>query len=129
MKDYVIKLGREKDFYIASSATSFEEIGNPVHYGTARILDREGIINYHGKRATKLTADDYENYDYFIGMDEANRRNMKRILGGDPDGKVALLLDYTARPREVADPWYTGNFDVTFNDITEGIEAFYKQLL
>ena len=128
MKDYVKKLGKEKDFVIASSATSYEEIGNPVHHGTARILDREGITNYHSKRAAKLTADDYDKYDYFIGMDEANRRNMKRILSGDPDGKVSLLLDYTARPREVADPWYTGDFEVTFKDITEGIEAFYNHL-
>ena len=127
MKDYVKKLGKEKDFYIQSSATSTEEIGNPVHYGTARILDRLGI-DYSKKRAVQLKRDDYEKYDYFVGMDEYNRRNMKRMLGGDPDGKVSLLLDYTAFPRDVADPWYTGDFSKTYDDVTKGIECLYKEI-
>ena len=127
MKDYVKKLGKENEFYIQSSATSTEEIGNPVHYGTARILDRLGI-DYSKKRAVQLRKDDYDKYDYFIGMDEYNRRNMKRMLGGDPDGKVSLLLDYTIAPRDVADPWYTGDFSKTFEDVTNGIECLYKAI-
>ena len=127
MKDFVKKLNREDDFYIESSATSTEEIGNPVHYGTARILDALNI-DYSKKRAKQLRLSDYNNFDYFIGMDEYNRRNMKRMLGGDPDNKVSLLLDYTDNPREVADPWYTGNFKITYDDVMEGIKAFYSTL-
>ena len=127
MKDFVKKLGKENEFYIESSATSTEEIGNPVHYGTARILDGLGI-DYSKKRAKQLRLSDYNNFDYFVGMDEYNRRNMKRMLGGDADNKVSLLLDYTDNPREVADPWYTGNFKITYDDIMEGIKAFYSTL-
>lgn len=127
MKDFVKKKGLEDKFYIKSSATSYEEIGHRVYGGTRVILDRLGI-DYSGKVAEKLYADDYDNFDYFIGMDEANRRNMVRQLNGDKDGKVSLLLDYTNNPREVADPWYTRDFDLTYRDITEGIEAFFEFL-
>lgn len=127
MKDYVKKQGQEDEFIIKSSATSYEEIGNPVHYGTARVLDRLGI-NYSGKRAVKLLAEDYDKYDYFIGMDEANRRNMKRIFNGDPKNKVSNIMDYTKNPREVADPWYTGEFASTEYDITEGVRAVFDFL-
>jgi protein-tyrosine phosphatase len=124
MKDLVKKNNCEDDFLICSSATSSEELGNPVHYGTKAVLDRLGI-SCKGKYAVKLTASDYNKYDYFIGMDEYNRRNMLRIFGSDPQNKISCLLDYTDNPREVADPWYTGNFNLTFNDITEGLNAFY----
>jgi protein-tyrosine phosphatase len=124
MKNLVKKNNCEDDFLICSSATSSEELGNPVHYGTKAVLDRLGI-SCKGKYAVKLTASDYNKYDYFIGMDEYNRRNMLRIFGSDPQNKISCLLDYTDNPREVADPWYTGNFNLTFNDITEGLNAFY----
>ena len=127
MKDFVKKKGLEDKFYIKSSATSYEEIGHRVYGGTRVILDRLGI-DYSGKVAEKLYADDYDDFDYFIGMDESNRRNMVRQLNGDKDGKVSLLLDYTKNPREVADPWYTRDFDLTYRDITEGIEAFFEFL-
>lgn len=127
MKDYVKKLGREQDFYIDSSATSFEEIGNPVHYGTARVLDRLGI-NYSKKRAKKLLKEDYKNFDYFIGMDRANKRDMLRLFDGDKDNKVRLLLDFTDTSRDIADPWYTGNFIATENDVRVGIIGLYEFL-
>ena len=109
LKDLVKKRGMERDFLIASSATSAEEIGNPVHPGTASRLAREGISTA-GKYAVQLKRTDYDRYDYFLGMDQWNIRNMKRILGGDPENKVHLLLDFTGRPgEEIADPWYTGH--------------------
>ncbi len=114
--------GRGADFFVASAATSREEIGNGVHPGTRRVLARYGI-NPAGKRAVQLTARDYGKYDLLLGMDSANVRNMLRILGGDPEGKVCRLLDLTDHPRDIADPWYTGNFDVTRDDILEGCTA------
>ncbi len=127
MKDFVKKQGEESAFFIRSSATSSEEIGNGVHRGTRAILDRLGI-SYAGKVATRLTKSDYDNYDYFIGMDSANKYNMLRIFGGDPQGKVSLMLDYTLTPRDVADPWYTGDFNQTYADIVSGIQGFYDFL-
>ena len=127
MKDYVRKMGKEKEFFIASSATSTEEIGNGVHRGTRGILDRLGI-DYSAKRAVRLTSQDYDKYDYFIGMDYDNLRTMKYMLGGDPKNKCSLLLDYTNRPGEVADPWYTHNFEDTYRDVKAGIEGLYKFL-
>lgn len=120
MKDLVKKQGRENDFYIASAATSTEEIGNPVHRGTREKL-REYGISTAGKYAVRLQKADYENYDWLIGMDQWNIRNMLRILGKDPENKVRLLLDFTDRKgEEIADPWYTGNFDDTYRDVLEG---------
>ena len=127
MKDLVRRMGREGDFYISSAATSAEETGNPVHPGTRRILDRLGI-SCAGKRARRLTAEDYTSFDYLIGMDEANRRKMKRLFGGDPAGKVFNLLDFTDAPREVADPWYTGDFERTFSDVSAGCAALWRYL-
>ncbi len=126
MKDYILKKGDGDKFFISSSATSSEELGNPVHFGTRKILDRLGI-SYSGKRAVRLMPADYEKYDYFIGMDERNRQNMKRIFNGDKDNKIACLLDYLGGG-EVADPWWTGDFEKTFQDISKGIAAFYKFL-
>ena len=124
LKDLVKKAGLEDQFSIASAATSTEEIGNPVHPGTVRRLAREGISTA-GKYAVQLKRSDYPKYDFFLGMDDWNLRNMRRMLGGDPEGKVHLLLDYTQRPgEEIADPWYTGNFEVTYADILEGCRGF-----
>lgn len=126
MKDYLKKQG-DDNFFIASSATSREELGNCVHYGTRAVLNRLGISS-QGKRAVQLTRDDYDKYDYFIGMDEYNKRNMIRIFDGDKDGKVSLLMDYTDTPRDVADPWYTGNFEQTYQDVKLGVDCLYKFL-
>ena len=128
MKDLIQKKGVEDKFLIKSSATSNEEEGNPVHYGTARVLDKYGI-DYSKKRAVKLTAKDYGEFDYFIGMEYANMRNMERIFNGDPEGKISLIMDYTDMPKDVADPWYTGNFDATERDILKGVQGIYKHFI
>lgn len=122
MKDMVKKARLEWKFDIASAATSTEEIGNPVHWGTREKLSQAGI-SCKGKTARQMTKRDYAEYDLLIGMDRANIRNMTRIAGGDPDGKIRMLLD-----REVADPWYTGNFDATWRDVFEGCTALLNEL-
>ncbi len=114
-------------FYISSAATSREEIGNPPHYGTVRKLGEAGIpVVPH--RAVQMTKADYANYDYLIGMDSANIRNMLRIAGGDPEGKIYKLLTFAGSDRDVADPWYTGDFEATYRDVKEGCEAFLEYL-
>ena len=126
MKDLVKKAGLEPEFFIASAATSTEEIGNPVHPGTTRRLAREGIST-KGKYAVQLTKADYSRYNYLLGMDHWNIRNMLRMLGGDPERKVHLLLDYSQRPgEEIADPWYTGDFETTYSDILEGCQGLLR---
>ena len=119
-------------FLIASGATSTEEIwngvGNPVYPPAKAELKKHGI-SCQGKRAVQLQKSDYEKYDLFIGMDTANIRNMHRILGGDPDAKIRKLMDYTDRGGDVADPWYTDRFDVTYRDISLGCEALLHALL
>lgn len=127
MKYLVAKRGLSSDFYIASAATSTEEIGSRVHHGTAAILDRLGI-DYSQKRARQMTKKDYQDYDMLIGMDDWNMRNMNRIAGGDPEGKLHLLMDFTDRPGEVADPWYTRNFEVTYRDVMDGCEGLLNYL-
>ncbi len=127
MKDMVKKQGREAEFFIASSATSTEEIGNPPHPGTRKKL-AEFNISTAGKQAVQLTKADYDKYDYFLGMDSMNIRNMLRIFKDDPQNKVMRLLDFTDVPRDIRDPWYTGNFDETYEDIREGILAFLGNL-
>ncbi|MDC7286450.1 low molecular weight phosphotyrosine protein phosphatase [Blautia schinkii] len=127
LKDMTQKQGLADKFHIASAATSTEEIGNPVHHGTRNKLKQVGI-SCTGKTAVQLKKGDYNNFDYIIGMDSWNLRNMMRILRNDPQGKVSLLLDFSDDPRDIADPWYTGNFDVTYADIVEGCEAFLKYL-
>lgn len=126
LKDMVKKQGIAPVFRIASSATSTEEIwngiGNPVYPPARTELAKHGI-SCEGKRAVQLRVDDYNNYDLFIGMDNANIRNMNRILRGDPDGKIRRLMDYTDRPGEVSDPWYSERFDVAFRDIYDGCAA------
>ena len=117
----------ETEFYINSAATSREEIGNPPHHGTVGKLRQVGIpVVPH--RAVQMTAEDYWKYDYLIGMDTANIRNMNRIAGGDPEGKIYKLMSFAGVSRDIADPWYTGNFDETYDDIVEGCEAFLKYL-
>ena len=122
MKDLVEKAGLADEFDIASAATSTEEIGNPVYPPARRELAHHGI-GCEGKRARQLRREDYARYDYLVGMDRANLRNMQRICGGDPEDKLSLLLDYTVRPGEVADPWYTGDFDATWRDVLEGCQG------
>ena len=127
MKDLVKKAGLEHEFSIASAATSTEEIGNPVYPPARRKLAEHGI-GCAGKTARQLQKADYARYDLLIGMDSANLRNMRRICGGDPEGKLSLLLDWTDRPGDVADPWYTGNFDATWRDVLEGCQQLLKQI-
>lgn len=122
LKDMVEKRGFGDMFLISSSATSTEEIGNPVHYGTKNKLKQYGIST-SGKYAVQLSKKDYDKYDYFIGMDSRNIANMHRIFGHDQDKKIYLLLDFAGKSRDIADPWYTGNFDQTYDDICEGCEA------
>jgi protein-tyrosine phosphatase len=122
MKDMVRRAGREKDVFVASAATSREELGNPVYPPVRRLLARHGIDS-GGKTARQITADDYENFDLLIGMDSANIRNMTRFWNGDPMGKIHRLLDYTDRPGDVADPWYTGDFEATWRDVNAGCSA------
>lgn len=127
LKDMVKKQGLEKEFYIKSSATSSEEIGNDIHYGTRdKLIQKE--IPFTKRKAVKLRAEDYKKYDYIIGMEKSNVINIKRIVGEDVDYKIYRLLDFSDTPRDIADPWYTGNFENTFNDIVEGCNGFLKYL-
>ena len=127
MKDLVRQAGLEWKYEIASAATSSEELGNPVYPPARRKLAEHGI-GCAGKTARRLTRDDYDKYDLLIGMDRMNFRNMHRICGGDPEGKIHLLMDYTERPGEVADPWYTGDFEETWQDVLEGCRGLLEQL-
>ena len=126
-RQMVKEKGLENEFVIASAATSYEEIGNPVHYGTRRILNKRGI-DCSVKRAVRITEQDYDKYDLLIGMDSYNIRNMRRMFGGDPEEKIKLLLDYTGECRDVADPWYTGDFESTEKDIVDGCKALLGPL-
>lgn len=128
MKYLVARAGREDDFFIDSAATSAEEIGNGVHHGTRRKLAQAGIpCGDH--RARQLTSQDYQAFDLLIGMDAANLRSMGRMLGGDPEGKIHLLLEFARRDGDIADPWYTGNFDATYTDVLEGCTALLERCL
>ena len=131
LKKMVEERGLESQFVIDSAATSTEEIwngiGNPV-YPPAKAELRKHGISCEGKRAVQLKKSDYGKYDLILGMDSWNLRNMMRILGKDPDHKVRLLLDYSDSPRDIADPWYTGEFGTTYRDIVEGCEALLKSL-
>ena len=127
MKDLVEKAGLEQEFHIASAATSTEEIGNPVYPPARRKLAEHGI-DCSGKTARQLRRDDYGQYDFLVGMDRENLRGMHRICGGDPDGKLHLLLDFTDRPGQVADPWYTGDFDATWRDVEAGCRGLLERI-
>jgi len=128
MKKLVRERGLEKEFLIASAATSREELGNPVYPPAKRKLWEHGM-SCSGKTAVQMTKEDYDRYDYIIGMDSMNRRNILRIIKSDPQSKVSLLLDFTDRPHSVADPWYSGDFDAAFDDITAGCRALLEHIL
>jgi protein-tyrosine phosphatase len=129
MKDMLERQGISDCVQVASCATSREEIwngvGNPVYPPAKQELARHGISCY-GKRAVQLTAQDYEKYDLLVGMDNANIRNMQRITGGDPEGKMRRLMEYAGEDADVADPWYTDRFDVAYCDIARGCEALLR---
>ena len=127
MKDLVKKAGLESHFFIESAATSTEEIGNDVYPPAKRKLAEHGI-SCKGKTARQMTRADYQRFDLLIGMDDWNIRNMARIVGGDPESKIHRLLDYTTRRGDVADPWYTGDFDATWRDVEEGCRELLKSL-
>ena len=128
MKDLVAKAGREGDFYIESAATSTEEIGNPVYPPARRKLAEHGI-SCVGKTARQMTRSDYNSFDMIIGMDSWNLRNMRRICDDDPKEKISLLMDFTQRPGDVANPWYTGDFEKTWRDVLEGCQGILASLL
>ncbi len=127
-KDMVNKRGLEDNFLIASAATSSEEIGNAVHYGTRNKLKKYGIL-VEGKYAVRLEKQDYEKYDYIIGMDQINVTNMRRIIGADPLNKLSRLLEFAGEHRDIADPWYTGDFDQTYDDVLNGCKALLTNIL
>lgn len=127
MKDLVKKSKLEAQFHIESAATSTEEIGNPVYPPARRKLAEHGI-SCEGKMARQLIHADYDRFDLLIGMDRANLRNMRRICGGDHDGKLHLLMDYTDRPGDVKDPWYTGDFEITWQDVLAGCRGLLVRL-
>ena len=122
MKELVFQAHLEHQFYIESAATSTEEIGNPVYPPARRKLAEHGI-GCQGKTSRQMTRADYDRFDLLIGMDDWNIRNMRRICGGDPENKIVKLMDYTNRPGDVADPWYTGDFEATWQDVLLGCQA------
>ncbi|MGN0731068.1 MAG: low molecular weight protein-tyrosine-phosphatase [Treponema sp.] len=126
-KSLVKKAGRENEFLIDSAATSTEEIGNRMHNGTRTKL-RQMNIPFTEHRARQITIDDYEDWDFLICMDRNNLRNMQRILGNDDEYKFHLLLEYAGENRDIADPWYTGNFNQTYDDIVKGCTALLRQI-
>ena len=128
MTDLIKKAGISDRFFIDSKATSTEEIGNPPHYGTINKL-RQMNVPVLKHAASQMTKADYDDFDMIIGMDEWNYRNIMKIIKNDPEQKVSLLLDYTNRPGDIADPWYTGNFDQTYTDVLEGCQGLLKHLL
>ncbi|MBP5406374.1 low molecular weight phosphotyrosine protein phosphatase [bacterium] len=128
MKKLVADAGLTDKFGIESAATSTEETGNPVYPPAKRKLAEHGIA-CAGKTARQMNAGDYKKFDLLIGMDSANIRNMTRICGGDPENKIKLLLNYAGVDRDVADPWYTGDFDATWNDVTKGCAALLESLI
>lgn len=126
MKDILAARGMG-DVRVESAATSREELGNDTYPGTKRVLDAHGVP-YAPRRARQTTRDDYDAFDYIVGMDAENMRGMRRIYGGDPEGKLSLLLDWTGVARDVADPWYTRDFDATFDDVEAGCTALAGHL-
>ena len=131
MKDLVKKSGMEDQFYISSAATSSEEIwrgvGNPVYPPAKAEMERHGIC-CDGKRAVQMTKEDYDRYDLLIGMDSNNIRNMKRIVGGDPEGKIHKMTEYIGETYDVADPWYSGDFQATWRDVSKSCQGLLDYL-
>ncbi len=128
MKDLVKCAGREEEFLIRSEATTDDEAGNPVYPPAKRELAQHGI-SCEGKVAVRLRTADYAKYDFIIGMEERNVRDILSIVRGDPEGKVKKLLDFTARGGDIADPWFTRRFDVTYRQVSEGCAALLNYLL
>ena len=128
MKRLVREKGADDRFYIESAATSTEEIGNPVYPPARRKMAEHGI-SCSGKTARQMTKADYDRYDYIVAMDKNNLRNMTKFVGSDPLGKVSLLMDHTDRPGDVADPWYTGDFETTWIDVNEGCKGLLEKLI
>ncbi len=126
-RDMVKKRGIADDFHIESAAHSSEEIGNPVYPPARRELAKHGI-SCNDKRARQMRRDDYDKWDYIIGMEKLNLGYMLRILGDDPEGKVSLLMDFTDTPEDIADPWYTGDFEGVYEQIVRGCEGLLKTL-
>lgn len=127
LKDMVKKEGLADSFVIASAGTSREELGNPVHQGTLKKLAQDHI-SAAGKQAVQLTKEDYDKYDLILGMERVNVRNILWIIGSDPQEKVHRLLDFTEQPRDIADPWYTGDFEIAYAEIKSGCAALLKHL-
>ena len=127
MKDLAAKAGKRGAFEIASAAVSREELGNPVYPPAKRKLLEHGI-RCDGHAARQMTRADYDKFDYIIGMDTANIRNLNRMLKNDPDGKVYKFLSFTGSGRDIADPWYTGDFEATYRDVVEGCNGFLAYL-
>lgn len=127
MKDLVRKAGREEQFIIASKAARRDELGNDTHYGTKAKLRQMGVP-FEKRKATLLSKSDYNAYDYLIAMDRENVSDMLRLFGGDPDKKIHMLLEFAGLKREVADPWYTGNFDETYEDVLLGCKGLMRML-
>ena len=127
MKKLVCEMGTANEFEISSAATSTEEIGNEVYPPVRKLLDKYGIST-KGKTARQMTKEDYTYYDYIVAMDRFNLRNMARFIGDDPLGKVSLLMSYTDTPGDVADPWYTGDFETTWKDVNNGCKRLYEYI-
>ena len=127
MKDMVKRAGLEGRYEIASAATSYEEIGNPVYPPAKRELARHGI-GCAGHMARHLERSDYDYYDYLVGMEDVNLRNMRRICSGDPEGKMHLLMAFAGKDQAIDDPWYTGRFGEVYDQIAEGCAAMLRQL-
>ena len=127
MRDELSRRHLDHLIEVSSGATSYEEYGNPVYPPAVQMMKREGVTIYP-HRATPITRDDYDRYDMFIGMEDYNLRRMRNIFGGDKNNKISKLLDYTSRGGDIADPWYSGNFDATYRDVVEGVDGLIKHL-
>lgn len=127
-KDMVNKKGLSNEFFIDSAATSTEAVGEGIHHGTRNIL-KEKQIPYTEHISRQITNKDYNNFDYILGMEQRNINNILRVVGEDKENKVHRLLDFSETPRDIADPWYTGNFEITYNDVEEGCNKFLEYLL
>lgn len=128
MKELVKKAGLENDFYIKSAATSTEEIGNDIHRGTKTVLQKNNIA-FERRQARRITVSDYDDFDFLIGMDEENLYYMNKVWNNDPHGKISLLMEFAGENREVADPWYTGNFEKTYLDVVAGCKGLLATCL